>query len=79
MLKTIEKKYSNKETTVVWKPDLCSHSTNCWKALLPVFDPRRRPWVNMQASTSEKIIRTVEKCPSKALSYIKNNEVPDTK
>ena len=79
ILKKIEKKYSNDEITVVWKPDLCSHSTNCWKTLLPVFDPRRKPWVNIQASTTEKIIYAVGKCPSKALSFFNNNEVSESK
>jgi len=74
MVKKITKKYSNSEITVVWKPDLCRHSTNCWKALLPVFDPRRKPWVNMDAANTEKIINAVKKCPSLALTYYNNNE-----
>lgn len=68
-----EKRYSNDEITVVWKPDLCVHSTNCWKSLLTVFDPRRRPWVDMTAASSERIMATVDKCPSGALSYIAND------
>ena len=79
MPKTIVKKYSNNEITVVWKPGLCAHSTNCWKALLPVFDPRRKPWINMQASTTEKTIHAVENCPSMALSYFNNDETSDNK
>ena len=74
MVKKIIKKYSNSDITVVWKPDLCVHSTNCWKALLPVFDPRRRPWIDMDGAGTEKIIETVNNCPSKALSYYNNNE-----
>lgn len=72
-----EKRYSNDEITVVWKPDLCIHSTNCWKSLLPVFDPRRRPWVDMSAASTERIIHAVEKCPSGALSYVSNSMEED--
>lgn len=67
-----EKRYSNDDITVVWKPEQCIHSTKCWKSLLPVFDPRRRPWVDMSGSTTERIMATIDKCPSGALSYISN-------
>ena len=74
MSKTNIKKYSNDELTVVWKPDLCRHSTNCWKTLLPVFDPRRKPWIDMDAAPATEIIHTVENCPSGALSYYTNDK-----
>jgi uncharacterized Fe-S cluster protein YjdI len=41
--KNIVKEYTNGEVTVVWQPHLCTHSKKCWKDLLPVFDPRRKP------------------------------------
>jgi uncharacterized Fe-S cluster protein YjdI len=63
------REYSNGEITVVWKPQVCTHSKKCWKGLLEVFDPRNRPWINMKGSTTEKIIAQVDQCPSKALSY----------
>lgn len=62
---------------MVWKPGVCIHSTICWKAatgLPEVFDPRKRPWINMSGSVTEKIVAQVEKCPSGALSYFFNNE-----
>ena len=68
-----EKRYSNDEITVVWKPEQCIHSTKCWKSLLPVFDPRRRPWVDMAGATTERIMATVDKCPSGALTYLAND------
>lgn len=71
-----EKRYSNDEITVFWKPEVCIHSTNCWKALLPVFDPRKRPWVNMAGATTEEIMATIDKCPSGALSYCANDDEP---
>jgi uncharacterized Fe-S cluster protein YjdI len=65
----MKKEYSNGEITVIWKPNVCIHSTNCWKGLLPVFDPRRKPWIDMQAADTESIIRQVQKCPSGALTF----------
>lgn len=74
--KKITKKYSNEEITVIWQPHLCIHSTNCWNSLLPVFDPRRKPWIDMTAATTEEIMMTVKNCPSQALSFKEN--IPDT-
>ncbi len=67
-----DKHYSNGEITVVWKPTLCQHSTKCWRGLLPVFDPRKRPWVNMQGAPSEQIRAQVAQCPSGALSIVED-------
>ena len=81
MRDNVTKKYSNGEITVVWKPGLCIHSTNCWKGLGSVFKPNERPWVQMDGATSEQIMAQVEKCPSGALSYIRNDAetVPEPK
>lgn len=70
--------YTNEEMTVVWKPKLCIHSTNCWKGLIQVFNPKERPWIKMDRATTEKIIEQVKKCPSGALSFFLNKEVTDT-
>ncbi|MCB0527732.1 MAG: (4Fe-4S)-binding protein [Saprospiraceae bacterium] len=71
----MEKKYSNKDITVVWKPDVCIHSALCWHGLLQVFDPRKRPWISMDGADTDAIIAQVEKCPSGALSWFKNGDV----
>jgi uncharacterized Fe-S cluster protein YjdI len=70
----IIKKYSNDEVTVVWQPDKCIHSTICISGLPEVFDAQKRPWVNIQGATSERIIEQVKHCPSGALSYFVNGE-----
>jgi len=67
------KEYSNGEVTIVWKPSLCIHSTNCISGLPKVFDMNKRPWINAEGATSEKMIEQVKKCPSRALSYYINN------
>ena len=69
-------KYTNGELTVVWKPNACIHSTLCWKGLIEVFNPKKRPWINMDGATTEKIIEQVRKCPSGALSYYLNSASP---
>lgn len=72
--KEIVKKYSNNDITVVWKPNTCIHATHCWKQLIQVFNPKNRPWINMDGATTERIKKQVETCPSGALSYISNSD-----
>ena len=76
-MKEITKKYTNGEVTIVWKPDVCIHSTICWKGatgLSSVFNPAERPWIKPEGASTEKIIEQVKKCPSGALSFFMNNE-----
>jgi uncharacterized Fe-S cluster protein YjdI len=61
--------YSNGEITVVWKPGICIHSGICFKGLPGVFDPRRKPWIDMSQSDTQKIMEQVRHCPSGALSF----------
>lgn len=65
------KEYSNGEVTVLWDASKCIHSANCVKNLPEVFKPKEKPWMQMENSTSENIISTVNKCPSGALSLKK--------
>lgn len=72
----VTKEYTNGEVTVVWKPDLCIHSTNCWRELPSVFQPSQRPWVKMEGAPTDRIVAQVRRCPSGALSYYYNDGVP---
>ena len=70
--KNIRKEYTNGEVTVVWQSGKCIHSRNCVKNNPAVFQPSENPWIKIEASSTEKIIETVQKCPSGALSFYKN-------
>lgn len=77
--KDITKHYTNGEITITWKPNQCIHSKLCWTGLAEVFNPRERPWIKMDAATTASIIAQVEKCPSGALSYFRNEEKVENK
>ena len=70
--KDITKEYTNGKVTVVWQSGKCIHSGNCVRNNPDVFQPKEKPWIKIDASTSDKIVETVEKCPSGALTYYKN-------
>jgi uncharacterized Fe-S cluster protein YjdI len=69
MDRPVTKKYSNGEITVVWQSAKCVHSGICFKGLPKVFDPRKRPWIKLENSTTSTLIEQVRKCPSGALTY----------
>jgi len=72
-----KKQYSNGEITVVWQPNICIHSGMCFRGLPRVFQPRVRPWIKLEAASTEDIVNQVTACPSGALSYYRNDSLSD--
>jgi uncharacterized Fe-S cluster protein YjdI len=62
------KEYQVGNSTVVWQADKCIHSAICVKGLPNVFNPKARPWINVDGATEEEIRAQVAQCPSGALS-----------
>jgi len=69
------KKYKSNDITVYWKPSACVHASYCYRELIEVFDPSRRPWIDLNGSTTENIIEVVNLCPTEALAWKWNDEV----
>lgn len=67
------KHYTNGEITVTWKPDKCIHSAACISGLPGVFDVDRNPWIDMKAGVTADIAAQVDKCPSGALTWRRND------
>lgn len=70
---TKHKKYSNDKITILWKPEICIHSTNCVKNLPGVFNSNERPWIKIENADSGALMKAIDTCPSAALSYIQND------
>lgn len=63
-----KREYTKGPLTVLWDSDLCIHCEACYQALPSVFDPKARPWVNLDGAPPIMIEDQVRKCPSGALS-----------
>jgi CDGSH-type Zn-finger protein len=50
------------------------HASFCYRELIEVFDPSRRPWIDLNESTTERIIEVVNMCPTEALAWKWNDE-----
>ena len=66
----IVKRYTLNGVTVVWKPALCRHTGICARGLPLVFNPRRRPWIELHHADRDAVTAQVERCPSGALSWL---------
>lgn len=62
------KEYSNGEVIILWKPERCIHAGVYVKTLPKVYNPKEKPWVKPDNTTSEELINQVSNCPSGALS-----------
>ena len=63
------REYANDRITVEWRAERCIHSANCVRALPRVFNPKRRPWVEVDAASADEVEAAVRRCPSGALQY----------
>lgn len=63
------KEYKGKDITVTWDPERCIHSEKCWRGLSSVFQPKARPWIQIEGKDAQTIADQIDQCPSKALGY----------
>ena len=68
--------YEDDRIRVSWYAGRCIHSGACIRAQPAVFDPRRRPWVDLSAAETDAIADAVLRCPTGALEYARLDGVP---
>ena len=61
--------YKGRNITIHDDRGICSHAGYCTDGLPTVFKMDSEPWIDPDAEEVEKIIETIKKCPSGALSY----------
>ncbi len=67
--KDVRERYAGSRITIFDNRALCAHAGHCTDGLKEVFRMREEPWIAPDAASVEKVIETIRKCPSGALSY----------
>lgn len=73
------KEFSNGEITIFWQPEKCIHSANCLIGLPTVFNAKKKPWINIHAASSKEIMKIIDTCPSRSLTYLKSTKLVTSK
>jgi len=66
---SVVKEYANEHIVVRWEPAYCIHSGRCFMGLPEVFDPGRRPWVDVSGADADTLADTIQQCPTGALHF----------
>lgn len=61
--------YTGEKIDVTYDSRRCIHVAECIKRLHSVFDTSKRPWVQPDAASPDRVAATVIACPSGALHY----------
>ena len=48
---------------------MCKHAGKCVNGSSEVFNPNRRPWIDLSMLPAKEIAKIIEDCPSNALQY----------
>ncbi|MDT0268687.1 (4Fe-4S)-binding protein [Streptomyces sp. DSM 44915] len=64
-----QKAYQGQGITVTFEAGRCQHAAECVHGLPEVFDITKRPWIQPDAATPDRLAEVVRRCPSGALRY----------
>ena len=70
--------YRNERIIVHFDPNICAHSGQCVRSLPGVFDMSKLRWINVDGADTGAIIKTVQGCPSGALSVERVRRMGET-
>lgn len=71
----LTREYARPEIRIQWYASRCIHSAACIRALPEVFDPARRPWVDIDAADPDALTQAVLRCPTGALQFERSDGV----
>ena len=69
--------YETERIAVHWDSARCIHTRRCIEALPEVFDPQRRPWIDVTRAESDALADAVERCPTGALRHARLDGAED--
>ena len=65
----LREEYAAAGITIHDNRGLCAHAGRCTDGLPEVFRLRQEPFIDPEAGSPDEIVRTINQCPSGALSY----------
>ena len=68
------KAYAGRRITILDNRAICAHAGFCTEGLKEVFREEGDPWIDPDGATVARIVETIERCPSGALSYAIDGE-----
>ncbi len=68
-MKSKPRSYHGAGITVSYDARRCIHAQECVHGLPEVFDPERRPWVDPDGASPERVAAVVRACPTGALQF----------
>ena len=74
--KVDDKRYVGSEVDVTFSPGRCIHAAECVNQLAAVFDVKKRPWIQPDEGSGQKIADVVIQCPSGALHFERKDGGP---
>lgn len=69
------RKYTGEALSVFYSKDICAHIGECVRGNPQVFKVGRKPWIITDNGKTEETICVINRCPSGALKYIREDEV----
>ena len=64
--------YVGKDITIFDNRAICAHAGFCTDGLKEVFRMKHEPWIDPDGAARARVIETIRRCPSGALSYAVN-------
>jgi len=59
--------FGTDEIKVLYDSNRCIRVAECVNGLPEVFNPKRRPWVDLDAASASEFLELIERCPTGAL------------
>jgi uncharacterized Fe-S cluster protein YjdI/CDGSH-type Zn-finger protein len=69
--------YTAPGVTVYYDRGRCLHFAECVRGLPEVFDVKKRPWIQPENASAERVAEVVRRCPSGALHYRLKDGLPE--
>lgn len=64
-----DRRYVGEHADVTYSLKRCIHAKECVNRLASVFDPNKRPWIQVGETPADALAEVVERCPSGALHH----------